>query len=70
MQHPGPLIDLHMKKIEENITLPEARLSDRKYKQRVKSDKSKGKDELYAFACCMKGINQTGQFAYRHITIK
>ena len=32
MQHPGPLIDLHMKKIEENLTLAEARLEDRKYK--------------------------------------
>lgn len=57
MQHPGPLIDLHFKKIEENMTITEARLEDRKYKERKKTDKDKNKEDLYSFACCMKGIN-------------
>jgi hypothetical protein len=53
MQHPGYLINLNMKMLEDNLTLNEAKIAELKFKRMHE----KSSDNMFVFACCLKGLN-------------
>lgn len=63
MGHPGMLINIKNKKLEEVLSIKQAKMQEIRHK----SSQEKASENLYIYACCFKGLNEPGEVAYMHI---